>query len=385
MGTAVRSEGGAKRIVADLLRPADVRLDGDKPWDIRVHDPRLYERVLWHGSLGLGEAYVDGWWDCNALDRLFTQLLRAGVDRKITWNLTTIRHVLAARLMNLPRLRAFEVGERHYDIGNDLYQAMLDARLVYTCGYWANAKTLEQAQEAKLDLVCRKLGLLGGERILDIGSGWGSFILYAAYRYRATCIGVTVSRQQCAYANMQAHHLPSSVPPPTTLLQDYRETRGTYDHIVSLGMFEHVGAHNHRPFLEKVRGMLKPNGLFLLHTIGASRTKAITDPWIGKHIFPNSLIPSARQLTEALEGLFVIEDWHNFGPDYDRTLMSWYRNFDLHWRQKPMLREKYGNRFYRMWTYYLLVSAASFRARTNQLWQLVLSPKGVHGGYRSVR
>jgi len=381
----VFSESDAKGAVVELLRPAGVQLNGDYPWDIRVHDPRVYKRILRHGSLGLGEAYMDGWWDCQSLDEMFARLLRAGIDRKVPWNLTTIWHTLSARLVNLPRLRAFAVGERHYDVGNDLYKAMLDSRLAYTCGYWADATTLEQAQLAKLDLVCRKLGLHDGDRILDIGSGWGSFILYAAQRFHATCTGVTVSLLQCAYANTRAHRLPSSVPPPVTLLQDYQDTQGTYDHVVSLGMFEHVGAQNHRSFLREVRRLLRPGGLFLLHTIGSSRTKTAADPWISKYIFPNSLIPSARQLTDALEGLFVIEDWHNFGPDYDRTLMAWFGNFDQHWHRNSLFREKYGERFYRMWKYYLLVSAASFRARTNQLWQLVLSPDGIRGGYHSVR
>jgi cyclopropane-fatty-acyl-phospholipid synthase len=144
-----------------------------------------------------------------------------------------------------------------------------------------------------------------------------------------------------------------------------------------------VGWRNHRAFFLAVRRLLREDGLLLLHTIGGNRSVHHTDPWIGRHIFPGSMLPSAAQITAAAEGLLVLEDWHSFGPDYDRTLMAWHANCERAW---PRLDgQRYDERFRRMWRYYLLSCAGAFRARRNQLWQLVFSPRGRPGGYRSVR
>ena len=367
----------SKQTIEELLSQADIRVNGDRPWDITVHDERLYDRVLSQGSLALGESYMDGWWDVDQLDEFFNKLLRAGLDKKVKLNLAIVLNYLKARLINIQKLRAFDIGEAHYDIGNDLYEAMLDKRLVYTCGYWKDAGTLNEAQENKLDLVCRKIGLKEGDKVLDIGSGWGSFINFASEKYGAHCVGLTVSKEQAEYANARVGKLPVE-----TRLQDYRDVDEKFDHIVSLGMFEHVGYKNYRTYMEKVHSQLSDDGLFLLHTIGGNKSVRSTEAWIGKYIFPNSMLPSAQQIAKAAEGLFVMEDWHNFGSYYDTTLMHWWKNFDSHW---PELKPKYGDRFYRMWKYYLLACAGSFRARKNQLWQIVFSKNGVVGGYNSVR
>ncbi len=365
------------RSVARILDAAEIELNGPHPWDVQVHDPRMFRRIALHGSLGVGESYVDGWWDCDALDDLACRVLRSRTLYALG-RAGRIVSTLHARLVNLQsRRRAFRIGEAHYDLGNDLFEAMLDKRMVYTGAYWARADDLDTAQEHKLDLVCRKLGLARGMRVLDIGCGWGSFAKFAAERYGAHVTGVTVSREQLEFGAQRCRGLPIEL-----RLEDYRDTRGTFDRIVSLGMFEHVGLRNYRTYFECMRRLLAPDGLFLLHTIGHDVSYTITDPWIGRYIFPNSLIPSSAQITRAIEHLFVLEDWHNFGTDYDRTLMEWYRNFDSAW---PRLREKYGDRFYRLWRYYLLTCAGSFRARANNLWQLVLSPNGVPGGYACVR
>jgi cyclopropane-fatty-acyl-phospholipid synthase len=360
-------------LAAELLGQADVEIDGPRPWDIRIHHPRAFDRFLAQGRLGAGESYEDGWWDCDALDELACRVLRSNMLRSVQWK-SMVGPLLKAHLVNLqsPR-RAFRVGEAHYDLGNDLFAAMLDSRMVYTCGYWEGAATLDTAQENKLDLVCRKIGLEPGMRVLDIGCGWGAFGKFAAERYGAETIGVTVSREQVELGRELCRDLPVSF-----LLKDYRDIHGRFDRIVSLGMFEHVGEKNYRTFMETVRHALVDDGLFLLHTIGSPKTVHAVDPYINRYIFPNSLVPSAEQIARAFDGLFVLEDWHSFGADYDKTLMAWWRNFDAHW---PELLEKYGERFHRRWRYYLLTCAGSFRARTNQLWQIVLSPRGVPGGY----
>ena len=269
------------------------------------------------------------------------------------------------------------MGEKHYDIGNDLYRAMLDKRLTYTCGCWKDAKDLNEAQEAKLDLVCKKIGLKGGQRVLDIGSGWGSFIGYAAEKYGASALGVTISKEQKELADALYKNISIK-----TLLQDYRDINEKFDHIVSLGMFEHVGYKNYRTFMKVAHNALKDDGLFLLHTIGGNQSAMGGDPWLNKYIFPNGMLPSIAQIGKSIEGLFVMEDWHNFGDDYYKTLMAWHKNFEDNWNK---IKSNYNERFYRMWRYYLLSCAGSFRARKNQLWQIVLSKKGVNGRYKSIR
>jgi cyclopropane-fatty-acyl-phospholipid synthase len=360
-----------------LLAAADVRLGGDRPWDIHVHHEAFYPRVLAHGSLGLGEAFMDGWWDSAALDALLHRLLAARLDRKVR-RIDDWWAVLKARLVNLQRSRrAFQVGERHYDLGNALYAAMLGRRMVYSCGYWRRAQDLDTAQEHKLDLVCRKLKLEPGMRVLDIGCGWGEALKFAAERYGVCGVGVTVSAEQVDYARRLCHGLPLEF-----RLQDYRSIEERFDRIFSIGMFEHVGVKNYRHYFQKALDCLQPDGLFLLHSIGGNESTCSTDPWIDKYIFPNSMLPSARQICGALEGLFVIEDWHNFGADYERTLLAWRDNIEAAW---PGLGEAYDERFRRMWRYYLAASIACFRSRSTQLWQLVLSPHGVPGGYVAPR
>lgn len=364
--------------IKQLFGEADIVVNGNRPWDIQVRNEALYGRVLREGSLGLGESYMDGWWDCAELDQFFHKVFAAKLEKKIKHNWKILFGFGWNLILNSGRKsKAFEIGEKHYDIGNNLYRAMLDTRLTYTGGYWKDAKNLDEAQEAKLDLVCRKIGLQSGERVLDIGSGWGSFIGYAAEKYGARAVGVTVSKEQKALADTLYKNLPVE-----TRLQDYRNINEKFDHVVSLGMFEHVGFRNYRTFMNVAHDTLKDGGLFLLHTVGSNSSVVATDPWVGKYIFPNSMLPSIKQIGQSIEGLFVMEDWHNLGADYDKTLMAWHKNFEDAWDN---LKSNYDERFYRMWRYYLLAFAGSFRARRNQLWQIVLSKKGVPGGYSSIR
>ncbi len=364
--------------IQELLDLADIKLNGSRPWDIKVNDEKLYHRVLSHGSLGLGESYMDGWWDCEAIDQMLDRIFKADLDKKVKNNWKLLLEVVGAQIFNMQnKKRARVVGEKHYDIGNDLYEAMLDTRMAYSCGYWKDANNLDDAQEAKLDLICQKLGLKYGDRVLDIGCGWGNFTNFAAKKYGVSCVGITISKEQAALAKKKAEGLPVEI-----RLQDYRELNEKFDHIISVGMIEHVGYKNYRTYMEVAHRNLKDDGLFLLHTIGGNKSVKTTDPWIAKYIFPNSMLPSVTQLAKSFEGLFVMEDWHNFSVDYDKTLMSWMKNFDAAW---PRLKDKYSDRFYRMWKFYLLSCAASFRSRKNQLWQIVLSKNGIPGGYQSIR
>ncbi len=368
----------AKKAILSLMESVDIKVDGSRPWDIRVHNEDFYGRVLTGASLALGESYMDGWWDCEAIDQLLTRVLTADLQKQLRPSLGLILFGLRAVLSNRQRRsRAFNIGERHYDLGNDLYELMLDRGMNYSCGYWKHAKTLDKAQEAKLDLICRKIGLTKGMRVLDIGCGWGGFARYAAERYGAEVIGITVSREQAELARVRCSGLPIEI-----RLQDYRDLSEQFDRVVSIGMIEHVGYKNYRFYMEVAARCLVPDGLFLLHTIGTNVSERIGDPWTDRYIFPDGMLPSIPQLGEAVEGLFRMEDWHNFGPYYDRTLLAWHSNFNEGWER---IKERYGERFFRMWNYYLLSSAASFRARRNQLWQIVLAPIASTTAYESIR
>jgi cyclopropane-fatty-acyl-phospholipid synthase len=362
-------------VVRSRFRSAGVEINGPKSWDIQVHQKEFYKRLFFDGSLGLGESYMDGWWDCDEIDTLIYHILRAGLQSADTSRYVRMAYGLFFNLQSARR--AFMVAQSHYDLGNDLFRSMLDARLNYSCGYWKNADTLDEAQENKLDLICKKLYLKPGMRVLDIGCGWGSFGKFAAEKYGVEVVGVTVSKEQVAWGKKSCHGLPVEF-----RLTDYRDLDERFDRIVSVGMFEHVGVKNYKTFFEVTRRSLKDEGLFLLHTIGQPRSAVAVDPWIHKYIFPNGMLPSLAQITTASEKDFIIEDIHNFGIDYDKTLRAWYDNFITEW---PQLKEQYSKRFFRMWKYYLLACAGSFRARKNQLWQIVLSKNGVLGGYESIR
>ncbi|QJU38837.1 cyclopropane fatty acyl phospholipid synthase [Serratia marcescens] len=366
------------RIVEEMLAEAGVAINGPRAWDIRVHNPALFKRILQEGSLGFGESYMDGWWECERLDMLFTRILQAGVDERLPKSLSDIARIAYARLFNRQsRKRAWQVGKEHYDIGNDLFRAMLDPYMQYSCGYWKEAQTLEQAQQAKLRMICEKLQLKPGMTLLDIGCGWGGLAQFAAQNYGVSVHGVTISAEQRKLAQERCAGLDVEI-----LLQDYRDLDRQFDRIVSVGMFEHVGPKNYETYFSVAARNLKPDGLFLLHTIGSNQTDLNVDAWIDKYIFPNGCLPSVRHIAEASEGRFVMEDWHNFGADYDRTLMAWLENFKRAW---PDLMGGYSERFERMFTYYLNACAGAFRSRNIQLWQVLFSPAGVEGGVRVYR
>ncbi len=378
-------KNGIEETITSLLHSAGVNINGKGDVDIQVKHPDFYKRVLREGELGFGEAYMDGWWDVERLDKLIFLLLKSSLNEKVK-SMNMFMHYLEAMVLNAgKKSKAFEVGVKHYDLGNQLFENMLDKRLAYSCGYWKDAQNVDEAQENKLELICRKLDMKPGMKVLDIGCGWGSFCKYAAEKYGAEVVGITVSKEQVEYANIDSKGLDVRIK-----LMDYRDIdtdtllgKGKlFDRVVSVGMFEHVGYKNYKTFMTTVHHLMRDNGLFMLHTIGANKSVVASDPWSNKYIFPNSHVPSIKQIGGAIENLFVMEDWHNFGAHYDKTLMSWFDNFDRNWES---IKSNYDERFYRMWKYYLLSAAGSFRARNVQLWQIVLSKKGIPQGYPSIR
>ena len=367
-----------KQIVEQVLDLADVSINGPNEWDIQVYDDRFYKRAITEVELGVGESYMDGWWDAKEIDELTFRLVRADLQQILKRNYKVALQLVGYYLINMQtRRRAFVSGQRHYDLGNELFQNMLDKRMNYSCGYWKGTENLDDAQENKLELICKKLYLEPGMKVLDIGCGWGAFGKYAAEKYNVKTVGITVSKNQVELGRKLCGGFPVEF-----RLIDYRDLNEKFDRIVSVGMIEHVGYKNYRKYFEIANKCLNNGGLFLLHTIGEIRSVKAIDAWTHKYIFPNGMLPSVAQIARAIEGLFVMEDLHNLGPDYDKTLMAWFDNFKNSWDQ---IKDKYNERFYRMWKYFLVGSAGSFRARHNQLWQIVLSKNGIVGGYESVR
>lgn len=377
-----------RALAAQVLAQTDIHINGDRPWDIQVRDPRFYRRAIAGGVIGLGESYMDGWWDCEALDDAFAKILLADVRGLVRVTPAMLADVLVERLPDLsyfvPGLRPFvsrfrapmSAAETHYDVGNDFYERLLDSRMIYSCGYWAEADQLETAQVAKLELACRKLALQPGQRVLDIGCGWGSFAKYAAETRGVSVVGVTISAEQQRLAAARCAGLPVEI-----VVRDYREIQGVYDRIVSFGMFEHVGRKNYAAYMAVAERSLAPDGLFLLETIGDDVSGRPCNPWFQKHVFqsPTSMFPSIQEIASAVEGRFVVEDWHNFGADYAPTLRGWHANLAQH---QAWVVARYGERFYRLWEFYLLTCAGAFASRSYQMWQIVFARHGVPGGHR---
>ena len=364
----------AKQRVRDLLSLANITLNGDHPWDLEVHNERFYQRVLSHGSVGLGESYMDSWWDVPQLDEFFFRIQKAELHKKIR-PFTAFWLAARSRLCNRQsKHRSNRVARLHYGLGNDLYQVMLDKNMQYTCAYWKDAENLDQAQENKLHLICKKLYLQAGMRVLELGSGFGGLARFMAKEYGCKVVSYNLSHEQVKFSRQFCAGLPVRFEE-----KDYREAvhePELFDRVASIGLCEHIGPKNYGHFLKLAYKKLKDGGLFLLHTIGGHKSRNATDPWIDKYIFPNGVVPSLPQLGRAVADAWVVEDWHNFGPDYDQTLLAWWKNFDS--RYCTLDKRRYDQRFYRMWKFYLMMSAGAFRSRRLQLWQIVLSKRPIH-------
>lgn len=371
-----------RHIVTDLFARAGVQLDGSRPWDIQVRNPRFYRRAL-RGSLGLGDSYMDGDWDVRELDALFVRLIRANLASSLLARAGRAWLGIRARLGNLQtRVRSLDVARSHYNLDHRLYELFLGPWNQYTCCFFDRTRELEQAEVRKLEMICSKLELTRGDRVLDIGCGWGGFARYASSTRGCHVTGISLSREQVDYARRFTAGLPVDI-----VEADYRDLpalrpAGSFDKILVCGMIEHVGYRNYRGLMEIVHGLLTRSGLFLLHTIGNGINTRIADPWIVKHIFRNSMLPSMEQLAGALRGLFTVQDWENYGRYYVDTLAAWQRRFEENWERIALIdtTPRFDERFRRMFNYYFLSCKAAFDVESIFLWHLVMSRRGERAG-----
>jgi len=361
----------SKKLLTELFAQADIQIGGNRKGDLIVHDDRFYDRTIRYGDLGIGEAYMDAWWDCDGVDVLATKFIKADLQNISKKQLPFIMHYLKIILSGNGRKgKAFEVGEHHYDMSTEIFEYMLDKTMAYSCAYWKDAENLEQAQENKLDVICKKLGLREGMTVLDVGCGWGSFAHYAAKNYGVEIVGITVSQEQQRYAQKRCENLKVDI-----RFQDYRDITEKFDRIVSIAMLEAVGKRYYKTFMKSMSQCLNDDGLLFIHSIVAQTHQGPSDArWLDTYIFPNGELPSLAQILKASEKLFVIEDTHNLEGDYDRTLGEWHKNFLNNW---DTLKENYDERFFRMWVFYLLICRGIFRSRLATVWHIVFSKNGL--------
>jgi cyclopropane-fatty-acyl-phospholipid synthase len=358
----MNSENAEAR-VRDLLARAGVAVDGGRPWDIRVANPAFYRRALDGGSLAVGEAYADGWWEAERLDEFFHRVFKAGLHERLAPSPWSGWRSLAGRLFGRRgRTHAPEA------LGSDVFRAMLGRRMSGACAYWKDARALDDADEAALELACRKLELKAGMSVLDMGSGWGAFARYAAERHGVSVVGVDISQERVQLARELCKGLPVAL-----RVQDYEEVRGRFDRVVSLGLMEHAGAGSCRAVMAAAARCLKADGVALIHTAARNRAAGPRERWPAAGVLLEDGAPALSRLAAAAEGLFVIEDVHNLGTHYAPTLLAWHENLARRW---PGLSGRYGDRLYRTLTFGLLSTAGRFRARQGQLYQIVMTRPG---------
>ncbi len=334
------------------------------PVRITLHDPDLPRRMLLTPDMAVGEAYMDGQLtiaDDDLRDFLRLALANRGGGHEPAimraWNLTARPAQRWLAHNRIARSRANVA--HHYDLSSAFYDLFLDADRQYSCAYFTRPDlSLDAAQEAKKHHIARKLCLKGGERVLDIGCGWGGMAITLAREYGARVVGVTLSDEQCRIATQRVADagLADRV---DIRLCDYRQVSGPFDRIVSVGMFEHVGAPHFREYFDKVRSLLTDAGIALIHTIGSARRPGATSPWVRRYIFPGGYIPAMSETVAAIEKeRLIVADVEVLRLHYALTLRHWITRFEA---RIDRARALYDDRFCRMWRYYLTASEMSFR------------------------
>jgi cyclopropane-fatty-acyl-phospholipid synthase len=355
----------ARPLVAAVLRTAGIHLGGDQPWDVQVTDPRFYSSVLLRGSLGFGESYMRGWWHVEDLEEVAYRLSRAGlhwVARALPPHLVALA---AASFSNRQtRTDSVNLVDRHYNLGNDLFRGFLGRSMVYSCAYFDDTESLDRAQELKLDLICRRLGLKAGERLLDIGGGWGEFARHAALHYGCHVTSINIADEQIRHARERCAGLPVEI-----VKCDYRDLRGSFDKVAVIAMLTHVGHSNYRRFMTIVHDCLATGGRVLVETLGSRISKVNCEPWTNRYIFPGGVVPSLRQIDRAADGLLARTEVTEFGHHYVPTLRSWNANLHASW---PQLAGRYPETTRLMLGYFFLTVAGAFRAGHLKYWHVQL-------------
>jgi cyclopropane-fatty-acyl-phospholipid synthase len=341
---------------------------------MEIRDRRAVLELLRSPSLGFGECYTKGRIEIHGDFLAFVNEITAAITQRNTSGYygpkgRSLLHALHRNTLTRSRHNV----HHHYDLGNDFYKLWLDERMVYTCAYYDTpGATLDEAQLAKLDHICRKLRLRPGSKVIEAGCGWGALALHMAEHYGVEVVAYNNSKEQIAFAreSAAARQLDRHV---TFVEDDYRTINERCDVFVSIGMLEHVGLANFKAMGALINRSLKPDGFGLIHSIGRSFPNR-HDPWILKYIFPGGHVPSLAEMMSVFEPQkFSVIDVENLRPHYAKTCAAWLKNFDA---VADQLKESYGDEFVRMWRLYLAGSSAGFQSGTLQLYQVLFTPQG---------
>lgn len=345
---------------------------GDPIATIILHEVIPIKDIMAHASLTFGEAYMDGKIEIKGN---LQQLVKIAYDSKESFLNGSKFSKLIPKHSHSENKSKADV-QSHYDIGNDFYNMWLDPTMTYSCAYFVSEKdTLEDAQWNKVRHILNKLHAQSGETLLDIGCGWGTLLFTAAKEYNLEATGVTLSQQQYDFVSnkIKEEGLEGRV---HVYLEDYRELKDTYDHVTSVGMFEHVGKENLGEYFNQVNNLLTENGTALIHGITGQHDGAGVDAWINKYIFPGGYIPNiAENVGHIIDASLQVDDIEPLRRHYQKTLEIWTTNFH---KVEEEVISKYGERFYRMWDLYLQACAGSFEAGNIDVVQYLLT-KGPSG------
>ncbi|HEX2841699.1 cyclopropane-fatty-acyl-phospholipid synthase family protein [Hyphomicrobium sp.] len=345
---------------------------------MRLTDPTLYRSLFFNPELAAGEAYMDGRMSFeNSTLRDFLTLFSMN---RLSLGSYPLQKVLRSASRGLKRFQqANPIGKaqrnvaHHYDIGNDFYRLFLDRGMQYSCAYFtSDDNTLEEAQQNKLRLIASKLDLKPGQKVLDIGCGWGDMLLYLARLADIQAVGVTLSKEQCKLANEKAKQL-GVADRVRFELRDYRDLTERFDRIVSVGMFEHVGVHHYGEFFAKVNELMTETGVMLLHSIGHMSPPGTASPWLRKYIFPGAYSPALSEVFTAVEqNSLWVTDCEFLRLHYAKTLAHWEQRFQA---SRAKVAEMYDERFCRMWEFYLISAEMMFRTGSQLVFHMQLAKK----------
>jgi len=361
-----------QRPLDSILSRAGVSINGNQPWDITVIDNRFYGHVLANGSLGLGESYMRQYWSTQDLEELFYRLVSSGMEEvgnRIPGRI--ISRIFSRGLNRQTTHKSKKNAEHHYNLGNSLFFNFLGKYKNYSCGYYKEAETLDEAQLAKLHRLCELLELKKGDRLLDVGGGWGEFAKFAADNYGCHVTSINIAEEQIKHARQYCRDANVDI-----VKCDYRNMTGSFNKIAVIAMFTHVGHKNYRQFMETMSRILEPGGKMIMETVGGHRSKTRCEPWTDKYIFPGGLIPSLDQIDQSIKGLFLRDSLEEFGDDYVLTLREWHSNFKRAW---PKLSEEYSNSMRLMFEYFFLSVAGDFRAKDLLHYHIEFSKVTDHG------